>query len=172
MKKKKSKNKISNSIIIILLISILAIVTAGILIGTNCVKTNTINDNFEQGIVFDNNAVTYNEKINNKSNSNTGIKVPGYPDMTISSESKDFPITLLNPKGNSCNFKFSLIIKETNEKIYSSGYVKPGDAINGITLNKSIPKGNYTLIINIATRSVSTNAEMNGAQVNSKLTVI
>mgnify|MGYP000379858219 FL=1 len=97
--------------------------------------------------------------------------IPGYPDMTISSESTDFPITLLNPEENPCNFKFTLSLQETGETLCTTDLVKPGDAIKGVTLDKPIEKGTYTLIINISTYSVDSNSQMNGAQVKSTLTV-
>ncbi len=41
----------------------------------------------------------------------------------------------------------------------------------GVTLDKPIEKGTYTLIINISTYSIDSNSQMNGAQVKSTLTV-
>lgn len=42
--------------------------------------------------------------------------------MTISSESTDFPITLLNPEENPCNFKFTLSLQETGETLCTTDY--------------------------------------------------
>ena len=78
---------------------------------------------------------------------------------------------MLNPKGNLCNFKFTLTLADTGENICTTNLVKPGDAIKGVTLDKALKKGEYTLLVNIATYSTADNSEMNGAQVKTKLTV-
>lgn len=124
------------------------------------------------GVVFDNNASHYEETVEDKSGGETGIKIPGYPDITVPSDSDSIPITLLNPEGNPCNFKFTLELEETGETLYTTDYVKPGDAISGVTLDTKLKEGSYTLLINISTVSVDTGAEMNGAQVKTKLDVV
>ena len=86
-------------------------------------------------------------------------------------KAQTFLSLFLNPEGNPCNFKFTLSLQETGETLCTTDLVKPGDAIKGVTLDKLIEKGTYTLIINISTYSVDSNSQMNGAQVKSTLTV-
>lgn len=133
---------------------------------------NTDTNSGEQGIVFAKDAEDYNVPLANDNSAESGIKVPGYPDMTLSSESNDFPITLLNPEGNPCYFSFKLSIKETGQELYTSDLVKPGQAIKGFTMTLPLEKGSYTLLMTIETTSVETNAPMNGAEVKVKLDVI
>lgn len=168
----KSKNL---KVLVIVLIAVIAIFAAvGITMGVLLMNNNssqTQDTAKQQGVVFDSDASHYEQEVSNADGAEQGIKIPGYPDMTISSESTDFPITLLNPEENPCNFKFTLSLLETGETLCTTDLVKPGDAIKGVTLDKPIEKGTYTLIINISTYSVDSNSQMNGAQVKSTLTV-
>ena len=125
-----------------------------------------------QGVVFDSNAERYEEEVKDESSDSNGIKIPGYSDITFTSDSKDFPITLLNPEGNPCNFKFTLTLQETGEALCTTQLVKPGDAIKGVEINDCISEGTYTLLINISTYDIDSGSEMNGAQVKTTLTVV
>lgn len=125
----------------------------------------------QNGIVFDENASHYDATIKDEDKKSGGIKIPGYADISFTSDSTDFPITLLNPEGNPCNFKFTLTLKETGEELCTTKLVKPGDAICGVTLDQTLSKGDYTLLINISTFNIENGTEMNGAQVKTNLTV-
>lgn len=165
----------SKKIIAVLIVLIVVLVSAGISTVTYLlnVSPDLQSDSVNlSGVVFDSNASHYDETVADRGGEESGIKIPGYADITISSDSDNIPITLLNPEGNPCNFKFTLEIEETGESICTTDYVKPGDAINGAALNSALSKGNYTLIINIKTSSVDTGAEMNGAQVKTHLDVV
>lgn len=168
--KKRNTKIIITALVAVVIVLAGAGITMGVLLLNN---NNTQNQSVpeQQGVVFDNNASHYDKEVSNAGGEAQGIKIPGYPDMTISSESTDFPITLLNPEGNPCNFKFTLSLQDTGETLCTTDLVKPGDAIKGVTLDAPLAKGTYTLIINISTYSVDSNSEMNGAQVKSTLTV-
>lgn len=166
----KENTKSSKPIIIVLTAIIILLVGAGVTVGIIMMNNNQPTEQ-SQGVVFDNNASHYEKTVENKGGSDSGIKVPGYPDITVDSGTKDFPITLLNPEGNPCNFKFTLTLADTGEDICTTNLVKPGDAIKGVTLDKALEKGEYTLLVNIATFSTDDNTEMNGAQIKTKLTV-
>lgn len=167
----KENTKNSKPIIIVLTAIIILLIGAGVTVGIIMFNGNNQTEQQSQGVVFDNNASHYEKDVENKGGSDSGIKVPGYPDMTVDAGTTDFPITLLNPKDNPCNFKFTLTLADTNENLCTTNLVKPGDAIKGVTLDKPLEKGEYTLLVNIATYSTDNNTEMNGAQVKTKLTV-
>ncbi len=137
----KSKNL---KVLVIVLIAVIAIFAAvGITMGVLLMNNNssqTQDTAKQQGVVFDSDASHYEQEVSNADGAEQGIKIPGYPDMTISSESTDFPITLLNPEENPCNFKFTLSLQETGETLCTTDLVKPGDAIKGVTLDKPIEK--------------------------------
>lgn len=161
----------TKTIITVLTAIIVLLIGAGVTVGIILLNSSSQPTQQSQGVVFDNNASHYEKAVENKGGNDSGIKVPGYPDITVNSGTKDFPITLLNPKGNPCNFKFTLTLADTGENICTTNLVKPGDAIKGVTLDKTLKKGEYILLVNIATYSTADNSEMNGAQVKTKLTV-
>lgn len=168
----KSERKKSKTIIISLIIFIFVLVCVSAALAFVVLNNSDNEQNqAQQGVVFDGNAYHYEETIKDESSGSNGIKIPGYPDITFTSDSTDFPITLLNPEGNPCNFKFTLSLKETGEEICTTDLVKPGDAISGVKLKNTIDKGEYTLLINISTFNAESGGEMNGAQVQTKLTV-
>lgn len=168
----KSNNTKSRTVIITLFVIVIILILSGA-IGLMLFNNSNQQESVQpQGVVFDSDAEPYEEEVKDESNGSSGIKIPGYPDITFTSDSKDFPITLLNPDGNPCNFKFTLTLKETNETLCTTDLVKPGNAINGVELNNYIPEGTYTLLINISTYDVDSGAEMNGAQVKTNLIII
>lgn len=137
---------------------------AGIFFG------HQINYDNSQGVVLDNDASSVTETTSPE-NGSQGIKVPGYADIEIDSGVTNFPITLLNPSGNPCYFKFTLSLDETGEELGTTDYVKPGDAIKGLELSSPLKQGEYILDINIQTKSLDTHEAMNGASVQTKLKV-
>lgn len=119
----KSKNSKVLVIVLIAVITILAAVgiTMGVLLMNNN-SSQTQDTAKQQGVVFDSDASHYEQEVSNAGGAEQGIKIPGYPDMTISSESTDFPITLLNPEENPCNFKFTLSLQKTGETLCTTHY--------------------------------------------------
>lgn len=100
-----------------------------------------------------------------------GIKIPGYPSIALPANTKDVKVALLNPEGNSCYFKFELVLDDTNEVLYTSKLVPPGKAITNITLSRALAAGEYDATIRITTTSIQDNSAMNGANVETKLIV-
>ena len=56
-----------------------------------------------------------------------GIRIPGYPSITIPADTKDVTVNLMNPEGNPCYFTFTLVLKDTDETIYQSKMVDHAD---------------------------------------------
>ncbi len=55
----------------------------------------------------------------------TGIRIPGYPTITIEADKKDVQMNLMNPEGNPCYFTFEIVLNDTDETIYTSKMVEP-----------------------------------------------
>lgn len=55
-----------------------------------------------------------------------GIRIPGYPSITVPADTTDIEMNLENPAGNPCYFTFELVLKDTNETLYTSKMVEPG----------------------------------------------
>lgn len=98
-----------------------------------------------------------------------GIKIPGYPSITIPANQTDVTMALLNPEGNPCYFTFELVLKDTNETLYKSKLVPPGQAITNITLSKPLDTGEHNAVIKISTFSLKDQSAMNGANVETVL---
>lgn len=100
-----------------------------------------------------------------------GIKIPGYPSITLPKNQKTVNVALLNPEGNPCYFAFEIVLKDTGESLYKSKLVPPGKAITEITMSKALSAGQYAATIKITTTSVADGSTMNGANVETVLIV-
>ena len=100
-----------------------------------------------------------------------GIKIPGYPSITLPKDQKTVNVALVNPEGNPCYFTFELVLKDTGETLYKSKLVPPGQAITKITMSKALSAGEYNAIIKITTTSLEDGSAMNGANVETILIV-
>ena len=100
-----------------------------------------------------------------------GIKIPGYPSITLPKDQKTVNVALLNPEGNPCYFTFEIVLKDTGESLYKSKLVPPGKAINEITMSRALSAGEYDATIKITTTSVADGSAMNGANVETVLIV-
>lgn len=97
------------------------------------------------------------------------IKLPGYNNISLPSNTKNVQLTLLNPEGNECYFKFKLLIDD--EIIYTSELVQSGYAIDEVDLNRSLDKGDYNLTINITPYALDKTTKLNGANIKASLNV-
>ena len=100
-----------------------------------------------------------------------GIKIPGYPSITLPKDQKTVNVALLNPEGNPCYFTFEIVLKDTGESLYKSKLVPPGKAINEITMSRALSAGEYDATIKITTTSLADGSAMNGANVETVLIV-
>ena len=100
-----------------------------------------------------------------------GIKIPGYPSITLPKNQKTVNVALVNPEGNPCYFTFEIVLKETGESLYKSKLVPPGKAITEITMARALSAGQYEATIKISTISLEDGSAMNGANVETVLIV-
>lgn len=99
------------------------------------------------------------------------ISIPGYPSIYIPAGKTDVDVAFVNPEGNPCYFTFQLVLKDTDEVIYESKQVPPGEAITKATLTKALEEGNYPATLRISTASIKDQSEMNGANMETVLEV-
>ena len=169
--------------IVLIIILVLLLTFGGIFVGLNwnnwfggngdkddkTVQTSQVSQP-ENSVDIDPNAGDWTgSKPEDKQPSSKGIKIPGYPSITIAADSKNVTMALLNPEGNPCYFKFEIVLKDTNETIYESKYVEPGKAITDVTLTKPLSAGEYPATIKISTLSLDGSSPMNGANVETVL---
>ena len=169
--------------IVIIAILVLLLICGGIFVGLNwnnwfggngdkddkTVQASQMSQP-ENSVDLDPNAGTWEgSKPEDKEPSAKGIKIPGYPSITIAADSENVTMALLNPEGNPCYFKFEIVLKDTNETIFESKYVEPGKAITDVTLTQPLSEGEYPAIIKITTLSLDGKNPLNGANVETVL---
>lgn len=166
--------------IVIAAIAILLLIAGGVAVGLNwgkwfgddssSVSGSVSEQDDRQPIDLDPNAGKYTgEKPEDKGGAAKGIKIPGYPSITIAKDTQDVRMALLNPEGNPCYFKFVIVLKDTDEVIFESKYVEPGKAISSVHLNRPLEAGEYKATIKITTVSLDGKTPLNGANVETKL---
>ena len=101
-----------------------------------------------------------------------GIQIPGYKSITIPAGTKDVSVELMNPEENQVYFQISFYLPETDETIYTSKLIQPGQHLYEITLDKEMEAGEYPLTVRYETFSADEEmAPRNGAEVNCTLIV-
>ena len=178
-KQKKSSQGVTLSIrtLVISLATVVVLVAGGVTLGLNWnrwfgPKPATEGTSFNPEI--DANAQAWNGDALPDRTEDTpavGIKIPGYPSITIPANQQDVTVALLNPEGNPCYFTFELALKDTDEVLYTSRLVPPGQVIANITLSRSLSAGEYNAVIRISTTSLEDGSAMNGANVETLLIV-
>lgn len=99
-----------------------------------------------------------------------GIRIPGYSEIRVDAGKADVAVDLSNPKDNKVYFQISFYLPDTEETIYTSKLIKPGQHLYNISLNRPLDKGEYKLIIRYATFSADESlSPRNGAEVGCKL---
>ena len=91
------------------------------------------------------------------------IILPGFAELDINNPGK-----LLCNLNEDFYLQFNIILKDTDELIYSSGLVEYGGYINAIELNKELQKGEYDAIVFIQPYDMAMN-KTNSAQLNVKI---
>ena len=167
------KQLIIGGVIIALLIA------GGIILGVNWSKwfgdkdsssSAAESSSTSSGIELDEKAGQYTgEKPKDNGGASEGIKIPGYPSIAIAKDSEDVQMALMNPEGNPCYFKFELVLKDSGETLFESKYVKPGDCIYDVHLNKPLAEGEYPATIKISTIALDQETPLNGANVETVL---
>ena len=101
-----------------------------------------------------------------------GIAIPGYSTIYLDEGSTEAEVTLTNPESNNVYFEISFYLPDTDETIYTSKLIKPGQSIYEIDLDKALAAGEYDLTVKYATYAMNDDyTPMNGAEVNCKLVV-
>lgn len=106
-----------------------------------------------------------------QANANDTISIPGFESMTIPAGKTMVPATLYNPEGNECYFEISIILSDTQEEIYKSKLVEPGNRLYQIKLNRALDRGAYKAAIHYSAYTLTDQKDLNGANVPFTLVV-
>ena len=146
----------SKKVMLLIIVVLLIVIPAGIFINKNLSKGD-----------LDSNAVKWTQEKNSDPES---IKIPGYSTITIPADTKNVKITLGNPEGNQCYFKFELLVD--GESLYTSDFVQAGYAIENVELQKGLKKGTYDAVIKITPYSLNKETQYAGANVRATMEVV
>ena len=123
----------------------------------------------EQGLKVEKNTVAWTQDMKS-SDENQQIQIPYYGNIYMSSGNRTIDMYLVNPKENKCYFQYTFTLN-SGEKIYQSGLIKPGRALEKPELKKVMKPGKYDLNIHINTYTCDTKKKLNNAVVPAELFV-
>ena len=168
MKVEKKRNKK----IWIYAVVVILVAALGVVFAYKLGQQKSVNNS--NGVVVDQNASDWDKDLDNLSGQqDSGIKMPGYGELSVGAGDKTWKITLANPKDNDCYFKYSITIGDDETPIYESDYIEPGKAISEFQVDKALDEGDYTIYMNISTYSMDgKNTRLNGASVKADLHVV
>ena len=117
-----------------------------------------------KGIVLEEGAEDWDGEMKDMSEGQTGIKIPGYGEITVPSGETEWKITLANPKDNNCYFKYSITIDDNETPIYESDLIEPGKAVREFEVTEPLEAGDYEIHLNISTYAMDEElTPLNGA---------
>ncbi len=126
-----------------------------------------------QGIVIEDEAQDWDGQMKDLSSGESGIKIPGYGEITVFYGESTWNITLANPEDNSCYFKYTVTIGDDETPIYESDLIEPGKAVRDFEVSELLERGDYEIHLNISTYTMDDAlTPMNGAVVKSVLHVV
>lgn len=149
-------NKYKKKKIVLMILILLILIPIGVFINKNLPNGD-----------LDSNAVKWTQEKNSDPKS---VKIPGYSTIKIPSGTKNVQITLGNPEGNQCYFKFELVVN--GESLYKSDFVQAGYAVKNIELEKALEKGSYDAVIKITPYSLDKQSQYAGANVRVTVKVL
>ena len=105
MKVEKKRNKK----IWIFAVVVILVAALGVVFAYKLGQQKSVNNS--NGVVVDQNASDWDKDLDNLSGQqDSGIKMPGYGELSVGAGDKTWKITLANPKDNDCYFKYSITI--------------------------------------------------------------
>ena len=179
--KKESSIVLKKRHLVIIAVILLLLLMVGVVIGffvAGLGKDNTQDSSSSQiseimdksELEIDKDAKNWEDsKPENKGGMSEGIKIPGYPSITVEKDTKNVKMALLNPEDNPCYFKFEIVLKEKDRIIFQSKLVPPGKVITDVTLTEPLSEGQHPATIRISTLSLDGEQPLNGANVETVL---
>lgn len=166
---KTSSNVIRNIIIAILSITVCTLIFVVISISNND-SNNTSTGGIELNI--DPNADVHKEEEQDEIGE-PGVTIPGWGSMTIPAGQTEVKTKLPNPIENDGYYylTFKIILNDSQEVLYESQLIPPGEEIQDITLSRSLGTGEYDITLHIQPYRISDKTPTNNADLQAKLIV-
>ena len=126
-----------------------------------------------KGIVLEEGAEDWDGEMKDMSEGQTGIKIPGYGEITVPAGETTWKITLANPEENTCYFKYTVTIDDSETPLYESDLIEPGKAVREFEVTEPLEAGDYEIHLNISTYAMDEElTPLNGAVVKAVLHVV
>ena len=125
------------------------------------------------GLFLEEGAEDWDGEMKDMSEGQTGIKIPGYGEITVPAGETTWKITLANPEENTCYFKYTVTIDDSETPIYESDLIEPGKAVREFEVTEPLEAGDYEIHLNISTYAMDEElTPLNGAVVKAVLHVV
>lgn len=160
----KEKGAVGKSTVLIILLLLLLLLVGVVLVVLLLRKT-------PEGVVLDPNSGKYEAPIDVPENYEQNyISLPGYSNLYVMAGEDTTNVALWNPESNPCYFKYTIRLQDTDEVIYESGMIAPGDAVTGAKLDRTFSKGVYPVVISITTYALDDyEQQLNGGEIETQL---
>lgn len=102
-----------------------------------------------------------------------GVAIPGWGSMTIPAGVTEVHTSMQNPEANEGWYylTFELRLKDTNEVIFTTGLIPPGQYCNAVTLTRPLEPGEYAAIVHVQPYRISDQSPTNNADMETVLIV-
>lgn len=101
-----------------------------------------------------------------------GIQLPGYEKISLKSGTLTQDVNFPNAESNSVYVRLTLTLSDTEEMIYQSNLVEPGNTLYQIDLLRTLSRGEYPCTISYETFTMDGNfTPQNGAVMDTVLSV-
>lgn len=102
-----------------------------------------------------------------------GVAIPGWGSMTIPAGVTEVQTSMQNPEANEGWYylTFELRLKETDEVLFTTGLIPPGQYCNKVTLTRPLEPGEYAAIVHVQPYRISDQSPTNNADMETVLIV-
>ena len=102
-----------------------------------------------------------------------GVAIPGWGSMTIPAGVTEAATSMRNPEANEGWYylTFELRLKDTDEVLFTTGLIPPGQYCNKVTLTRPLEPGEYAAVIHVQPYRISDQSPTNNADIETVLIV-
>lgn len=114
--------------------------------------------------------VPWDVEIQEEAKQEDEILIPGYDSMVMKANTKEQKVNMGNPADNTCYFVIVIRLADGTQ-LYQSDYLKPGEGLEEITLERELEVGEYQAVIEYNCYSLEDKSTLNNGSVEFQLNV-
>lgn len=102
-----------------------------------------------------------------------GVAIPGWGRITLPAGEIEVQISMQNPEANAdwYDLSFELRLRDTDEVIFTTERISPGQYCNHVTLTRAMEPGEYAAVIHVQPYRISDQTPTNNANLETVLVV-